>query len=237
MEEEKKSWTKEEIIKLSVIVILLLAIFIYSIIASNKNIISNKNSFDKTDVQEIFKPIEDNYSLLIDKTINDKNEKIEYINDGTFKLYNIDNDNKGYLIYKDKTYIVEPKGFKIKEYSKNVEAIKDNLYNINFIKSIVKYCDLKNTRDNETDCYINVSDYINNYNNYFYTNYLYDGDDKIIFNFHYGNIVNNIKVDYSKVYEIMKNSNDKVIYNIKIDKVNLNDYSNLFEVFSNTLKK
>ncbi len=171
-EEEKKSWSKEEIIKLSVIVILLLIIFIYSIFSSNKNLVSNKNSFDKNDLQNIFEPIKDNYSLLIDKTINDKNEKIEYINDGTFKLYNIDNQNNGYLVYKNKTYYVEEKGFKIKEYNKNVEAIKDNLYNINFIKSIVKYCDLKNIKSNEADCYIDMNDYINNYNNYFYTNYI-----------------------------------------------------------------
>ena len=102
MEEKKKELKKEEIIKLLLIIVILGAAFVYSIFADNKEI-KKFNDFNAiSDVNVLFEPITNNYELIIDKTIDDKEEHVEFINDGTFKLYNINNENKGYLIYNNK---------------------------------------------------------------------------------------------------------------------------------------
>jgi hypothetical protein len=85
---------------------------------------------------------------------------------------------------------------------------------------------------------MNVSDYINKYNEYFYTSHVYDGDEKIVFKFTYGSVVNLINVDYSTINRVIKiYDSDIVKYSIKISRVNGNDYSNLLEVYKDTLKK
>lgn len=238
MEEKKKELKKEEIIKLLLIIVILGAAFVYSIFADNKEI-KKFNDFNAiSDVNVLFEPITNNYELIIDKTIDDKEEHVEFINDGTFKLYNINNENKGYLIYNNKTYVVELKGNKIKEYNKNESFLNDNYSNLEFIKKVIKYCNIANQKRNEVDCEIKINDFINEYNNYFNSDYEYDQEDLIVYKLKFGKIVNNINVDYSLVNQIIKNDGiTKLKYNIKINKVNDNDYSELFDIFASTLKK
>ena len=153
-------------------------------------------------------------------------------------MYNVNNDNKGYLIYNGKTYVVELKGRKIKEYNKQESFFNDNYSNIDFIKNVVKHCESKIINKNEVNCTVKIDDFIKEYNNYFSTHNIYEGEDEIVFNIKHGNIVNNIEVDYSKVNQFVKNNGKSVVkYNIKIKNTNSNDYSNLFEIFSDTLKK
>ena len=169
MEEEKKEFKKEEIIKLLAIVLILIALFVYSVFSGNKRPKNtNENNNIYLNVNKLFEPIDNNYELIINKTVDDKEEHIEYINDGTFKLYNINNDNKGYLIYNNKTYLIELKGRKIKEYTNTLSFVDDNFSNINFIKKVVNHCTITNLKRKEADCEIKISDYLNEYNNYFY---------------------------------------------------------------------
>lgn len=237
MDEDRKEWSNKEIIKLSAIIIVMLAMLLYSIFSGKVEIKKKKNNMKNVDVKELFEPIKDNYELEIYKTIGDDTEKIDYITDGTFKLYNLNDEEKGYLIYEGKTYSVESNGFKIKEIKKDPSFISDNYSNIDFIKSILIYC--KSTKDDnkKVTCNMELSDFINGYNNYYYRNYVYDGEDIITFEFQHGDIINTITVDYSKANKIIKNSDNNIEYIIKVKNVNSNDYSNLFEVFKNTLKK
>jgi hypothetical protein len=238
MEEEKKSWTKEEIIKLFAIIFILLVIFLYSVFSGNGNINKNKEiKVDLSNISELFKPIDNNYTLIIDKTVNNENTKIEYITDGTLKLYDISGENEGYIIYNDKTYVVDSKKITIKEYNKKLDFINDRFYNIDFIKSIMNICDIEVKSNTSFKCSMDVSSYIANYNEFFHSNYIYLGDEQLVFNIKHGNIANNINVDYSVINNIITGNQDKVEYNIKIENVNNNDYSNLFDVFSDTLKK
>ena len=238
MEDEKKGFSKEEIVKLLAIIIIFIAIFVYSVFSSNDGFKKDNKRVETIDVVKLFEPIKNNYELVIDKTIDDKDEHIDYINDGTFKLYNVNNDNKGYLIYNGKTYVVELKGRKIKEYNKQESFFNDNYSNIDFIKNVVKHCESKIINKNEVNCSVKIDDFIKEYNNYFSTHNIYEGEDEIVFNIKHGNIVNNIEVDYSKVNQFVKNNGKSVVkYNIKIKNTNSNDYSNLFEIFSDTLKK
>jgi hypothetical protein len=235
-EKESKSFSKEEIIKLGLIGGVLIIMLIYSIFSSNnfeKKII---NDTPNTNIDEMFAPINNNYTLKINKMSSGKDETIEYITDGTLKLYNVIGKNTGYILYNNKLYSVESKNTKIKEVKDKPEFINDSFANIDFIKKITKLCDLKNVKMNSLDCYISVRDYMEEYNVFFNTNYIYDGEDNIIFTFKHGSIINEITVDYSLINNIRNNKND-LIYNIRIENVNGNDYSNLFNIFSNTLKK
>ena len=126
MEEEKKPWTSEEIIKLIAIAVIFIAIIAYSLLAETPSISKKDYALNKVDPIKIFEPIDDNYALVINKTINDKTETINYISDGTFKLYNIDGNKNGYLVYMGKTYYVESKNYKIKEYNNKVDIINNN---------------------------------------------------------------------------------------------------------------
>ena len=149
MEDEKKGFSKEEIVKLLAIIIVFIAIFVYSVFSSNDGFKKDNKRVETIDVVKLFEPIKNNYELVIDKTIDDKEEHIDYINDGTFKLYNVNNDNKGYLIYNGKTYVVELKGRKIKEYNKQESFFNDNYSNIDFIKNVVKHCESKIINKND----------------------------------------------------------------------------------------
>lgn len=236
-EENKKEFTKEEIIKLLAIFIVLSAMLIYSIFSSNDNVKRVGKKVKNENIIALFEPIKDNYSLTINRLIDDKEEKIEFITDGNFKLYNIDDQENGYLIYSRKTYNVESKGFKIKEYTKELDFVNDCYSDLDFLKSILVYCDLFDVSYNEVKCNMRLSDYVNGFNNYYYMHYVYDGDEVLTFDIKYDNVINSIKVDYSNANKIIKNSNNKVIYDMSVSNVNGNDYSNLFEVFKDTLKK
>jgi len=237
MDEDRKEWSNKEIIKLSVIIIVMLAMFLFSVFSKNDNLNIFKKNNNNVDVVSLFEPIKDNYELVINKIVDDNTEKIDYISDGTLKLYNLNDEEKGYLIYKEKTYSVELKDFKIKEVKKELDFINDNYANIDFIKSILIYCNSEKENNKKVICSMELSNFINGYNNYFQTNYVYDGEEVITFEFQHGSIVNTIIVDYSKANKIINNSDSNIEYNIKIKKVNSNDYSSLFEIFKDTLKK
>ncbi len=142
MEEEKKKLTNEEILKLIAIVAVLLGILIYSIFSSNNGISKLINSRDNIDIEKMLEPIKNNYSLTIYKTSDNSSDTIEYITDGNLELYNINDKENGYLIYKGKTYYVESSKTKIKEVTKKPDYINDKFTNIDFFKKVTKYCNI-----------------------------------------------------------------------------------------------
>ena len=235
--EEKVSnrLSQSEIIKLSAIIGVLLLIFIYSVFS--------KNNFERTTfaemtnetLDELLEPIKDNYTLTVDRKSDENVQTIEYITDGTLKLYNEKGKENGYLVYKGKTYYVESKNTTIKVSKKNPEYMNDPLSDITFIKKITKYCDFKDVKKTSFNCNINMKDYIEEYNVYNNTSYTYDGEEQIQFHFTHEEIINNITVDYSTLNNIMGN-NKNMIYSMNISNVSENDYSTLLEVFKNTLK-
>lgn len=232
---EPKRWTQTEIIKLVGIIGALLAIFIYSVFAGSKN---NKRIIDKNILSnpvDLLAPIKDNYELDIKKSNDEKEETVVFITDGTLKLYNISNSQEGYLIYKGKTYIANSKNYKIKEAKKIPAFINDNYANIDFYKELAKKCVVSNIVGYTFDCTMSVHDYIVEYNAFYDKTYVYDGEEQIVFHIKHGNVMSDIKVDYSKVNEIIKNG-DYTTYDIRIKNVNGNDYSKLLEVYKDTLK-
>ncbi len=236
MEEEKKKLTNEEILKLIAIVAVLLGILIYSIFSSNNGISKLINSRDNIDIEKMLEPIKNNYSLTIYKTSDNSSDTIEYITDGNLELYNTNDKENGYLIYKGKTYYVESSKTKIKEVTKKPDYINDKFTNIDFFKKVTKHCNIEDVKTSRFNCYIDISDYIDEYNNYYKTDYEYNGEEKVLFKIKHGTIVSNISVDYSEINKIINNGS-MLTYDISIKKVNANDYSNLLEVFKDTLKK
>ena len=93
MEDEKKGFSKEEIVKLLAIIIVFIAIFVYSVFSSNDGFKKDNKRVETIDVVKLFEPIKNNYELVIDKTIDDKDEHIDYINDGTCNYFESINDN------------------------------------------------------------------------------------------------------------------------------------------------
>lgn len=236
MEEERKPLTSEDKVKLVGVIGVFIAIFVYCVASGNN--FGSKNVIDddiKASPETIFSPVKDNYTLKIRKVTGSKEENIEYITDGTFKLYNVEGEQVGYLIYKGKTYQVQSKNYKIKEIKDYPSFINDRFANIDFIKVVTKHCENINVKNSSFDCNINLKDYIEEYNTYYHTHYEYTGEEKVIFTFEHGKIIRKISVDYSEINKIINNGKD-LKYVINVEKVNDNDYSGLLEIFKDTLK-
>ena len=187
--------------------------------------VDHSNDNKNTELIKMFEKVGNNYSLEV--TINDKEEdKIIYSTDGKVEMYK-----------KDKTYLLsDKKWFLYDEQSDSITKLEskplmDDYYNINIIKRAVKYCNNKE-KDNEIDCQMKVSDYVNTRNEY--NNLSYKVTDKELVNFiiKHNEYVNEIDVDYSYINKIITNEDDSLKYNIKISNVNGNDYSNLLEKIS-----
>ena len=116
--------------------------------------------------------IKDNYEILIYKVTNEDEKKLEIKRDKDLTIYygtalNIE----GYIEYKNNIYIPGSETFKLAKKGEVINDIPNYIYNFDLIKKVTNYCTFK---DNNT-CEINVSEYLNEYNN-IYLDYEFVGD-------------------------------------------------------------
>ncbi len=231
----EKIGIKENILKGILIVLILSLMLVFIIFSSNKKGYKiPKKDITKEELIALFDKVNNNYTLEIEKSINNKMTNIEYSTDANVVLYEI--DSKGYLEYQDNYYEVDADTVKLTKIDK--EKINDNYYDIRLIKNIIKYCHLEYVNNAKSICSITYSDYINEYNLLFNTNIELTYDNIMKFEIvHYPNRIVKVLVDYSGINKII-NYDDKIIhYGIKISNVDENDFSKIIDYFKDELNK
>ncbi len=178
--------------------------------------------------------IKDNYEILIYKVTNEDEKKLEIKRDKDLTIYygtalNIE----GYIEYKNNIYIPGSETFKLAKKGEVINDIPNYIYNFDLIKKVTNYCTFK---DNNT-CEINVSEYLNEYNNIYKTSYKIDEDKKMSIVFEYGTNINSIKFSTNDFEKIIKNSNENTEYSIYINNINSNNFESEIKYFEDLTKK
>jgi len=172
------------------------------------------------------------------KTINGITNKFEYSTDSVITLYesNLSND-KGYLIYNNKLYSIDFDSKKLEKTSDNPDFINDKYYDIKLIKRLVNYCDFEYINVVKTICKINTSDYINEYNQMYNLNIETIVNNKMEIQIvHYTDRIGKVIIDYTNLNKILNNSDDEIVYGIKISDTDSNDFNLLLESYRDVLE-
>ena len=221
-------------------IILILLILIFAIFASpvkfNKKVYHTVN---KDKIVELFNKINDNYSLTIEENINGELKKLEYSRDSKVILYEGDLiDKDGYLLYENRLYSLNSKTEKLTK-EKNIPSfINDRLYDLNLIKKIIPYCEFEYVNEVKANCKINLSSYINEYNNLYNENIEVLEDEKLNFEIiHYSNRIGKINVDYKSINKLINNNDNDVFYGIKIYNIDSNNHDIILEHYKEVIAK
>lgn len=243
--EEKSDEEKSRELKQKTLIYLVVVLLGMSFLFFNTNEKRNDNTnpkpnnentitITKEDIIKKLDNIKDNYSLEITKNIDQEKIKLDIDTDGKLTSYISESiDKGGYITYKDKYFVPgNNNNFMIVKSVKN--PITGNIYDLELIKSLISYCEFT---DNNT-CKIKYSDYLKEYNYKYKTTYEIEVSDDFLINFTYTeNYITKITYDYTFLNKIINNSESKIDYIIRIEKIGKNDFSDQFEYFDNLIKK
>ncbi len=216
----------------------LIIIFIILLSPAKYNNKEIKNDVSLDEIVNLFNKINNNYSLTIEENINGELKILEYSNDSKVILYEGSkvNDN-GYLLYNGKLYMANLKNNKLTKEKSMPNFVNDRLYDLNLLKKVIPHCELEYVNEVKANCKMNLSSYINEYNNLYNENISILEDEKINFEIiHYSNRIGKINVDYTTINKLINNNEDNVFYGIKIYNIDSNDFSDILEYYKDTLK-
>ena len=180
-----------------------------------------------------FEKLNDNYTLNVSINKNDMEEKHVYYTDSKLELYE-DNDGNGFIKYKDKYYKVNEEDFSLSK--TDGFDFTDKYTNVLLIKSLIPYCDFRVINKANIECNINVSDYISEYNK-IYGSEIPSIDEKMLIHInHLDKYLNYVQIDYTNINKLIDNKDEKLIYKITFDDIGTNDFSDLMELYKDTLK-
>ena len=119
-----------------------------------------------------------------------------------------------------------------------VNKIKNEIpkysYNFELLKNVANYCNFKDNYN----CEINVSDYLNEYNNIYKTSYKIDEDKIMTFEYKYDDKkITSLTYDFSEVQKIIEKKEQNIKYSIYIEDIENNDFSKQTEYFDDLIKK
>ena len=118
------------------------------------------------------------------------------------------------------------------------EFVNNPYYDINFIKKLIPYCDSTFVNTVKLSCKIKLSDYLNEYNEYYKKSITSDEDETIeIIIVHYGERLGKIIVDYSNINKIVNGEYLNIHYGIKMSNINNVDFSEIYDYFKKDLNK
>ena len=234
---ENKKDNDNTVMKLLVIILIFFLLIVAIISMKKFRGINNKILPNKENMAELFNNIKDNYTLEIEKKINDNTKNIVYSRDKNLILFEGDYEAKGYLVYKSKVYELNSNN-KIIKSKLSLNKIEDSYYDIDLIKKLFNYCDVEYVNNVKALCKIKYSDYLNEYNTKYKTKIEIDVDNSIEFYIvHYSDRIGKIIVDYSGINKIINNTEDSVNYGILIKDIDNNDFSDYLNYYKKELSK
>ena len=218
--------------KTLIFLVVFFIIMVFSLFAGNMHVEENDELLNET-VISLFDSVKDNYTISVNVTRNDVDNKYTYYTDSKLELYEI-NDDEGYIKYNDNYYSVDSENYeltKIKEID-----IYDKYSNINLIKNLLSYCDYSFVNKANIKCKIKISDYIDEYNKLYSKEIPSIEGDMIININHLDKLLNYIEIDYSDINKLIDNNDDKLKYKIVFEEIGNNDFSDLMELYKDELK-
>lgn len=189
----------------------------------------------KEDIVDKLNLIETNYHIYVYKNIDKDSKKVDISRDGDISIYtgNAVNDS-GYVQYKDKYFIAGEDDFILVKNNKIKNEIPKYSYNFELLKNVANYCNFKDNYN----CEINVSDYLNEYNNIYKTSYKIDEDKIMSFEYKYDDKkITSLTYDFSEVQKIIEKKEQNIKYSIYIEDIENNDFSKQTEYFDDLIKK
>ncbi len=195
---------------------------------------TNKTEFkyrSNEDVKEIIikniNKITDNYSLGIELHKNKEEYKLEYMSDSKIKMYSSDVfPVTGYLIYNNNYYKLNNDKLEKTKLIEINKVFNEKLYNMELIKNITNYCEVKNKSLIRANCSVDLKNFFEEYNKLYNTNISITEDSILDIEYLYDETrIKSIIINYSNVINLIENTNDKVIYDIDITDINKNDFS------------
>ena len=215
----------------------IIIIFVLLVSPNDSNNNKIKHYVSKDNMVELFNKINNNYSLTIEENINGDLKTLEYSNDSKIILYEgSKTDNNGYLLYNNNLYLLNSDNAKLTKVKNIPSFVNDRLYDLNLLKKVIPYCEFDYINEVKANCKMNLSSYINEYNQLYNENISVEEDKEIIFEIiHYSYRIGKINVDYTPINKLI-NNNDNVFYGIKIYNIDSNDFSEILEHYKDILK-
>lgn len=236
---DKEDEKKKALMYLCVIFVCFALLFVGSHGENKNNSPKNDVKIDeitvkKEDLISKLDLLKDNYEITVYKVINDEEKKLEINGDEDLTIYYGNALNvEGYIDYKGNIFIPSSEEFKRAKKGEVVSEIPSYIYDFELLKKITSHCTFK---DNNT-CEINISDYLNEYNDIYKTSYKIDEDKKMSIKYEYNTKVDFIEFNASEIEKIINKSDQNVVYSIFIDSINANNFESQIKYFEDLVKK
>ena len=220
-----KDIKEKEMVVCSIIVLLMIIIVV---LFTDKKDISYKEPIVKNEeIMALFDNITNNYTLSIEENINNTIERYMYYNDSVIELYEKDESDIGYLKYNNNNFSIIKDTYELKKVDE-IDFIKNEYYNMDFLKKIIGKCEFKFNNSYSVNCKLKKSDYYSEYNKMYNTNYGNEGSDEIDIYITYGSRIQSIKIDYTI-------NNDIKVYNLEFINIGKTDFSDIREYYKEVL--
>lgn len=228
---------KEDTKELERKVLMCIAIIVIGIMLSFVGATNNKDkkkteeiTVKKEDIVSKLDLLKDNYNIYVYKSDGKEDKKIEI---STYKDITIYTGNalniEGYVQYKDKYYVVGKDEFVETKKDKIKNEIPMYSYNFELLKNVTNYC----TFVDNYNCNINISNYLDEYNKIYNTEYKVDEDKTMTIKYKYDKkMITRIDYDYSEINKIINKKDEIIKYTIIINNINSNDYSDQIKYFN-----
>lgn len=234
-EEEKNQRLKRETL-IYLAIFFIFAMFVLFNDSPKREMKAPTYEFDSVMGFDTLDKIDNNYSIEINKTADDENINLTYMQEDNIILYEGNYlDRDGYMKYNDKYYYLDDNNiYDIKDIS-IINKINPNYYNIKLIRNVLKECSFVHKENDDFICSLKVNNFFNKYNEIYGTNYndINDTGFNILVTLN-DNKIKKINIDYTIIDSIINNTTfNSLNYNIRINNVNENDFSTIEEYMLN----
>lgn len=185
-------------------------------------------------VEALFDNLKDNYSINLQSITNDKISELNYDKSPSLeiyesKLYNCDS----YMFFENRIYTLKNGELALGKDDETNKFFNKTFYNLNIIKSLIKYSKVRSDDGSLVVYDLKVSDYLKEYNYASNTTYKIDTDKLMDFEIQYSEKnINSIKIDYTEINKLMNKSEDNLKYIITISNVGTNDFEEIIQYLS-----
>ena len=191
-------------------------------------------SFTQDDLIKLLEKIHDNYTLDIDETIDGETTKLLYSTDSKIDSYEL--NNKVYLYYNNNLYEINQDNYKLTK-TETKKFVNNPYYNINLLKNVFGYCELKYINNVKSTCVIHFNDYIREYNLIYKKNIENINIDIKFDIIHFGDKITKINVDYSNINKYINFENKDIKYGIRISDIDNNNFDEFLDYYKKELNK
>ncbi len=229
----KKDKKERSLNILLVLGIIVVAIFLGGSPKDFANI--TNQDIEEVNVRELLTNINDNYSVVITKSINEDKYVFDYSRDKNVELFDEgENSDKTYLIYKNKYYYIDPDNHKLFKV-KDIPKLKEPYTDLDLIKKVLNICKFEDITSNSKKCTIKVKTYLNEYNEIYNTEYTSEDDMNISVTYNSKNI-KSIVIEYTNANKVINNNEDIVKYEFVFSEIDENNFDDILDYYKKELK-